>query len=1009
MSATSSLQPLQSFGPVCGLKTISSSEVLVGEGPLLSLYNYQTQTKLITRQIFKRNKIHGIQCLNDLILVWGGQHMSIFTKEDLVNVIDFPVYGIGDWITYALLSKTGDKVYVLSAHNLVHVAKISNGGVELVQNVTCGWKSILYSGTLYEDTESGSISVIAGTVMNGIIIWDLEKRKISHTLTEHEGSIFNVTVSANGQFLASCSDDRSIKVWDMKSGSLLANGWGHGSRIWGLSIYDVKSDGQFKIFSASEDLTSRIWSYNVGQDELSQERTVYGHTGRHVWSVDVYGENLIGFTGGADGKVLMIDLGQESREGYSRSQWQIENIKITDFQFSKGEMFKEYVDFGYGLCAITNLGNVLSLVQYSQWEFLFSDKSFERFSIVQCFDKLPIVLIGNKFGKVYLLKFTTHGKLDSKIELDVSADLSRLATILVSDEDESNLTVFFESSNPKDPILSQKIDAQLNLLDKLLLAKPNDKTILNAVTYDQSNDLYIFACRYATLVIYQKGQSQPLVALPKVIHGDTMSSIKMIPSNGKCLMYVTNKDSNYYIISFDPKTKDLEFIQSSKIQRGFLEGLTKFQNDVLLFGFKSDCFFLWNETGQYEIMREVCGGPHRRWSFKSWTKENKLMYRFVYTKSSEVVIVSNEGSFDVKTLERGLHGRETRDVVIVDNLLNEDEKIVITGAEDTTLKISTLTKDGYLAQDWTFREHVAGMQSVGKVNNEYILSTSAREELFVWKLNHCDGKKCLCLINKLPPASSNPDLRIMNFDTLEVFNDQEECIGFVLVTVYSDSTIKVSYYDIEKKSFSLIIDDHYQTCCIFHSHFVIISGKVYILIGSTNGHATVYEITASLNEHNFKLKGHSLQIIGELTNNISKLDKLVINQQLHQSSIKALDLIHDSENKVILATGGDDNALIVSEIVHNDDSLLFSVLSMDESAASSTITTLNKVDANHILVAAVDQSVKLWQIRPSLEVIESKYTTVADTGCSSITEFQSGEKLAILGGAGLSVWRINNL
>lgn len=1009
-SSALEMQPLETMGPVCALRALNDEFVFTGDGPLLSLYNYIKGEKILSRQVFPKNKIHGIQIRDGVVAVWGAQNFSVFTLDNFKDLeFNLPLYGVGDWITYVLLSSSG-LVEILSAHNLVHTAKIMDGKLELLSTKTCGWKSILYSGSLHEDPETGLISVLAGTVMNGIILWDLETCKVNHNLTEHEGSIFNVTPSADGKYLASCSDDRSIKVWDMKTGELLANGWGHGSRIWGLSIYSP-IEGGFNIFSASEDLTARVWTFRRGVEELTQDRIVYGHTGRHVWSVDVYSPKLIGFTGGADGKVLLTDLGEEQRTGYLRSKWELAEIDV-GVKFTKGELFKEYFDFGFGLLSITTLGKILVLKEgYTKWEFLFEDLRFERFCIVKGFENYPIVIMGNKFGDVYMLKFSNNGDLVEKRELNVRGSLMRLANILVNETAENKLSIFYESSNPKDPILFKEIDQNLNITRSEELSKPDDdKIVLNTLTYDTHRNLFIFGCRFATLLFYKLSESnKPIATLPKIIKGDTMSAIQIIPNTDKCTIYVTNKDSNYYIVEFDNEIKTFNFIQSSRIQRGFLEGIVKgLNNDILLYGFKSDCFFLWNETGQYEVFREICGGPHRRWSFKSWIHNGELKYRFVYTRASEVQIVQNGESFGVATLTRGLHGREIRDVTIVDGF-NDDEKIVITGAEDTTLKVSTLTKSGKLKQDWTFREHVAGMQSVHSVNNEFILSTSAREELFVWRLKSCDDKKCMALYSKLPPASANPDLRIMNFDSVEVYQNNK-VIGFLLVSVYSDSNIKINYFDIESKIFTLIIDDYYQKCCIFHSDLLIMENSLYLLIGSTNGHATMYDITERIQKH-FAIGLKSLDLLSIGVGEVSKLDNLIINQQLHQSSIKALELIEKSLNQITLISGGDDNALIVSTITKTVTGLELVVKAIDESAASSTITTINKIDSRHVLVAGVDQIIKVWAVVDSngdetLELVDSKYTTIADTGCSSITEFKTGEKLIFLGGAGASIWKV---
>lgn len=998
-------EELYSAGPVCALRAFGKEFAFAGEGPLLVLYNHVKNVRECVRKVFERNKIHGVQLQGNTVAVWGAQSLSVFTLDQYKDPnFEFPEYGVGDWITYVLVTSRG-LVEILTAHNLVHTARVIDGALALRSTKSCGWKSILYSGSLHENLETGVVSVLAGTVMNGIILWDLDLCTVNHNLTHHEGSIFCVVPSADGRFLASCSDDRSIKVYDMHTGELLANGWGHGSRIWGLSIYNVGQDS-FNVYSASEDLTARVWKFERGNEELHQERIVYGHTGRHVWSVDVQG--TLGFTGGADGKVFVVDLAQEQRPGFLRSQWELSDVQV-GVEFSKDELFKEYVDFGSGLLAVTTLGKVLVLKKYTQWEFLFEDTTFERFCIAKGFNDSPIVVIGNKFGNVYIMKFDSNGEMVNKRAHDVRPSLSRLQNILLHSSDNTH-AIFYESPNPGEPILYNSIDENVSEVESRILNKPAEKVVLNAVTYDTKRDMYIFGCRFATLVFYKVTQSseplEPFATLPKIIKGDTISAIEVVADAEKCTIYATNKDSNYYIVEFDDSVNSYTFVQSSRIQRGFLEGIARGpNNDVLLYGFKSDCFFVWNETGQYEIFRETCGGPHRRWAFRSWVKDGQLKYTFVYTRASEVQLVHNGESFGVKTLAGGLYGREIRDVTIVDGFTPK-EKVLILGSEDTTLKVATLTNKGELQQYWTFREHVAGLQSVHHANNEYILSSSAREELFVWRLKQCDGRPCMALYAKLPPSSTNPDLRVMNFDTLEVFQ-KGQLVGFLLLSVYSDSGIKLNYFDLKSKKFTLMVEDWYLKCCIFQSRFVVMEGKVYVLIGSTNGHVALYDVTQRL-ECEFQIGSTTLELSAErVFSTKTGFDTLFVNQQLHQSSIRALELIWKSAKEVVLVTGGDDNALVVSTLSRNG----ITVVTVDENAASSTITTISKVDDRHVLVGGVDQNMKLYEVLSPqgdscLVLRGTKYTTVADTGSSAVTHFSTGERLAFLGGAGASVWKL---
>lgn len=1006
------LSPLEHMGPVCGLKVLNNELLLAGEGPSLTIYNYITGEKIFSRIIFPRNKIHGIEFVNSdndiLISAWGSRSLSVFTLSQFKDLnSQLPQFGVGDWILHTLFS-SNEKIHILTAHNIVHNVNIKNGKLQLESSKNCNWKSILYSGSLHLNLETKKITVLAGTVMNGIIIWDLESSKLLHNLTQHEGSIFYVVSSPDGKYLISCSDDRSIKVWETKSGKLVANGWGHGSRIWGLSIYNVNENG-FSIFSAGEDLTSRVWTFKNDEEILIQERIVLAHTGRHVWSCTVNDNLKLGFTGGADGKVFVTDLGQSQRKNYRREKWELENISNQlGVVFVKSEFIKEYVDFGYGLFAVTSTGRFLVLKNYTTWELLWEDQTFERFCITKVFDKFPIVVLGNKLGNVYFIKFDEQCNVIDKVTLKLN-DIKRLGNILISEYNDE-LSVFFESPNPQDPILYYSLDNKsLKVLSTKNLFKDDDKIVLNQVTYDPKRKYFIFACRFATIVLYQPETSEkPIKTFKHIIKGDTMSAIKIIPDE-KCTFYLTNKDSSYYIVQLD-ENLNAEFLQNSKVQRGFLEGIIRLPNgDILFYGFKSDSFFVWNETKQYEVMREICGGPHRRWNFKYWLQNGEIRYRFVYTRASEVQMVQQGLPCAVEILATGLQGREIRDICIVNSVENENEKIVITGAEDTTLKISTLTKDGKIKVDWSYREHIAGIQSIHAVSDKYVLSSSGREELFVWKLHQCDEKKCMNLLSKLPPCYENPDLRVMNFDTIEVIQNDDP-VGFILLSVYSNSDVKLWYFDYTSKKFKRLIDDNYKNCCIFQAKLLKLESSIYIMLGSTNGNATVYDISSKL-EENFKFKND----VVSLSNNnffVSKLENVLVDQQLHQSSIKALDLVKISSNKFLLITGGDDNALIASEIIKSGSLVNIEIKAFVASAASSTITSVNFIDEETVMVNAVDQNIKLWkftapssEIDAKLNLLQEKYTTVADTGCAEIAKFND-ETLAVVGGAGLSVWSL---
>ncbi|KAF5658363.1 G-protein beta WD-40 repeat-containing protein [Fusarium heterosporum] len=82
-------------------------------------------------------------------------------------------------------------------------------------------------------------------------VWDSHLQ----TLEGHSGTVKSLSYSPDGKFLASASDDRTVRVWNATSGTHLTTFEGHTKAIWGVKY---SPDGLF-LASRSADHTVRIW------------------------------------------------------------------------------------------------------------------------------------------------------------------------------------------------------------------------------------------------------------------------------------------------------------------------------------------------------------------------------------------------------------------------------------------------------------------------------------------------------------------------------------------------------------------------------------------------------------------------------------------------------------------------------------------------------------------------------------------------------------------------------
>ena len=80
-------------------------------------------------------------------------------------------------------------------------------------------------------------------------------------LEGHEDRIYDVALSADGKTIVSGSADKTVRIWDMKSGSCIRVLKGHQKSVGSIAL---SMDGR-KVVSGSDDKTIRIWDKETGE------------------------------------------------------------------------------------------------------------------------------------------------------------------------------------------------------------------------------------------------------------------------------------------------------------------------------------------------------------------------------------------------------------------------------------------------------------------------------------------------------------------------------------------------------------------------------------------------------------------------------------------------------------------------------------------------------------------------------------------------------------------------
>ena len=635
----------------------------------------------------------------------------------------------------------------------------------------------------------------------------------------------------------------SVAATDMPSENLncLAIGWGHTSRVWKVRFLDsTPCDGSLALLSAGEDATSRSWRLVASSGKtgtlpyiLQQTGCAAYHNGKNMWATTMYSEApgaVRVACGAADSKLTTYALSDANQHAEDKASIVAEYSLQDLLHMAEPSLFVEDSNqvskkskqldsirsfcfiFGRTFLLVTNSGKILrqsfssgtcSSPQSRLTESILIDQveQLSSYSICYSVPDLGVAFVAGGKGHIYMYSESDQSlkiihavsrKVGSLFATSIVSagrkQLALLVTLVGQKQAELLLIEADTSSVPEDlspiSVPISDISAGGNITSMYLVETRLDKVVL------------ILGFRRGTIALYtiSRESADTQASLFRVIekvHGDeTVTAIKfqaLAKDVSAGYLYSVGRDGCLAVHLLDHVKDTVELVHNLALPIGpNIEDLYFQGGHLIVHGFSSKRWVLYDVSLEEEIMGIETGGAHRSWAFQPYSSSDCTFGgTLLWTRTSSLHIFSQKGT-DHDVLRSGGHGREIK-AVAARSQVGDNCALIATGAEDTDIRIFQYTQNELLCRG-TLRKHTTGIQHLQwSDNGEYLFSSAGSEEFYIWRIRTLDAVVDIGVVCEYvySPESEFSDLRIMSFDVIQ------SDTGYTIAMVFSDSSIKV--------------------------------------------------------------------------------------------------------------------------------------------------------------------------------------------------------------------------
>lgn len=699
------------------------------------------------------------------------------------------------------------------------------------------------------------------------------------------------------------SDDRSICIWTLngpKENCSSAKFWdsvtiscahelyGHSARVMRSCISDEH------ILSVGEDSVVCFWSYG---GELV--RRVAVHQNAPIWAVDADDRHFV--TGGGDCGVTLQPLSVASDYNHS------ERLDISE-RTPKQLFFTARRN----IIVLTESSDLIYHDFSTKSETVHSLKFDSTYIMMSMSSCRQIIAVADMNAHLNIFVEVCKGSPSIQNVITTKMPISRVLSMHWA----GNRNLVLCSGSGELNLVASKQD-EVEVVGKYLLPHCKERW-LTAVAMNDDNGLLVVGDRCGNVHCYLKGDMNPnpLKTHAKV-HGRYGPTSIRVKSDE---IITTGRDGTlkHFSIVYKDGIYRIKAIRSQEVGFQWVEKCIDSEGNLIC-GFQERVFVITDLRSSSRIVEVPCGGGHRSWDVLRFIEKTGDTYeqiiKIVYLKNSDVKIETFNLSRILAThVIKGTHSKEINCLKSHMSKLDESTIFFISGGEDTTLRISTSTEcQGFRDQivlkqlsnvrtlklcslggerlllisgggraqicvkTITFQSDIGGVKAVVEDLVEYLVKGTDKERKGDKNWRNCT-------------VDFDPETRIMDLEIIKV--DDE---NFVIYAGCSDAHIRVfklRYVD-DEVAFKPIGQLNYHRTCVLKTHSIEFSDRTILATCTTRGEICLWDVTDA---------------------NCCAANEPFLVFNPNKSGVNCISSRVLSDTELVIATGGDDNAVHLNRV-----------------------------------------------------------------------------------------------